>query len=318
MATKKTQVVFSSEDGAISRAVEQLVAGELVAIPTETVYGVAADALNDAAVQQIYTAKGRPSNNPLICHVSSIQMADHYVYVNENAKKLMNHYWPGPLTLVLPRRDENGISDTVSAKLSTLAVRCPDNEATRSIIENLNRPIAAPSANPSGKLSPTTAKDVEEGLGGKIAMIIDGGATNVGIESTIIGVEGDKLTLLRPGTLTAEDIAETMGMAVHNREDNSITAPGQLKSHYAPNSAVRLNAEERNSGETLIGFGDVDCDFNLSPDEDFAEAARNLFNMLREADALNTETIAVSPIPNHGIGIALNDRLERAAAPRNS
>ncbi|UTW57182.1 threonylcarbamoyl-AMP synthase [Kordiimonas sp. SCSIO 12603] len=318
MATKKTQVVFSSEDGAILRAVEQLIDGELVAIPTETVYGVAADALNDIAVQQIYTAKGRPSNNPLICHVSSIQMADHYVYVNENAQKLMNHYWPGPLTLVLPRRDENGISDTVSAKLPTLAVRCPDNETTRSIIENLDRPIAAPSANPSGKLSPTTAKDVEEGLGGKIAMIIDGGSTNVGIESTIIGVEGDKLTLLRPGTLTAEDIAETMGMAVHNREDSTITAPGQLKSHYAPNSAVRLNALERKEGETLIGFGDVDCDFNLSPSGDFAEAARNLFNTLREADAKNTKTIAVTSIPNHGIGIALNDRLERAAAPRNN
>ncbi len=318
MATKKTQVVSATEDGAISKAVEQLLAGSLVAIPTETVYGVAADALNEGAVKAIYSAKGRPSNNPLICHVSGPEMAKRYVEVNETAQKLMNHYWPGPLTLVLARTDNKEVSDTVSARLDTLAVRCPDNCETRAIIEKLARPIAAPSANPSGKLSPTTAADVQEGLGGRINLIIDGGSTNVGIESTIIGVDGSKLTLLRPGTLTAEDIAEFMEMPVHARDSNAITAPGQLKSHYAPNASVRLNATDKKPGETFIGFGPIECDHTLSETGDFAEAAKNLFSVIRAADKENTNTIAISPIPNHGIGIAINDRLERAAAPRNS
>jgi len=317
MALTETQVISAQEDGAIDQAVELLIAGKLVAVPTETVYGLAADALNIVAVQHIFEVKGRPANNPLICHVCDVGMAKRYVDVTETAHTLMQHFWPGPLTFVLPKRAEAGIPDAVSAGLGTLAVRCPANKVVRALIKKLDRPIAAPSANPSGKLSPTSAGDVAEGLSGKIALILDGGATNVGIESTIIGVQKDKITLLRPGTITADEISECCGLEVFDRDDETITAPGQLKSHYAPNAPVRLNATEPHGDEVLIGFGRVKGAFSLSPTGDLEEAARTLFATLRAADEMGRKSIAVAPIPSSGIGIAINDRLTRAAAPRS-
>ncbi|MFC4348451.1 L-threonylcarbamoyladenylate synthase [Kordiimonas lipolytica] len=315
MATFKTQVVSETENGAVSLAVQHLAAGNLVAIPTETVYGLAADATEYSAVQQIYEAKGRPSFNPLICHVADIEMAKKIVTVSPLAAKLMEIYWPGPLTLVLPARPDSPIAAPVSAGLDTLAVRCPKKAVTREIIKELGRPIAAPSANPSGKLSPTCAADVLAGLDGKLPLIIDAGDAPEGIESTIIGVKDEKLYLLRPGTITADEIAEQTGQPVLDRNEDEISAPGQLLSHYAPEASVRLNATEKQDAELLIGFGDIAGDISLSASGNLSEAAHNLFKTLRNADKSSTH-IAVAPIPNHGIGIAINDRLKRAAAPR--
>lgn len=316
MATYKTQVISEEQNGAISAAVQQLLSGHLVALPTETVYGLAADATESSAVQQIYAVKGRPSYNPLICHVANKAMAKKFVRVSALAEKLMDIYWPGPLTLVLPALPDNGIAPEVSAGLDTLAVRCPNKSLTRAVIEKLDRPIAAPSANPSGKLSPTRAKDVLEGLGGKIPLVVDAGDAKEGIESTIIGVKDDRLYLLRPGTITPDDITGGIGLPLHDRDDTEISAPGQLASHYAPNAPVRLNATERQTGETLIGFGDIEGDLTLSSSGNLSESASNLFKILRKADNRGLP-IAVAPIPNTGIGIALNDRLQRAAAPRD-
>ncbi len=317
MATFKTQVVSDRQDGAISLAVEELARGNLVAIPTETVYGLAADATELCAVQQIYTVKGRPSNNPLICHVADVDMAQKYVVVSPLANRVMQFFWPGPLTLVLPTRPGFAIAAPVSAGLDTVAVRCPRSETARQIISELGRPIAAPSANPSGKLSPTSADDVLQGLGGKIPLIIDGGDTPVGIESTIIGIVDEKITLLRPGSVTADDITAAVHTPVFDRDSQQITAPGQLESHYAPSSHVRLNATEQEADEVLIGFGEIEGIMNLSSSSNLEEAAHNLFKFIRNADKLNPNCIAIAPIPNQGVGIAINDRLRRAAAPRN-
>ena len=318
MAIFKTQVVSEHEDGAISSAVELLRAGKLVAVPTETVYGLAADATEHCAVQQIFDVKGRPSNNPLICHVSDIAMAKKYVEVSALAEKLMARFWPGPLSFVLPRLRATTVAPAVCAGLQTLAVRCPKNAATRNIIAQLGHPVAAPSANPSGKLSPTSAADVLAGLGGKIPLVIDGGDTDVGIESTIIGIRDNKLYLLRPGTITADEISDAAGETVLDRDEQEITAPGQLASHYAPRAHVRMNADTARTGEILIGFGAVAGRYSLSPAGDLAEAAHKLFKLLRIADTDGIQTIAVAPIPNQGIGIAINDRLRRAAAPREA
>ena len=313
--TATATLVSASQDGAIDLAVEKLLLGDVVAVPTETVYGLAADATNDDAVSKIYAVKGRPSFNPLICHVSDATMAGHYVELSEAAEKLMSHHWPGPLTIVSKRKIDAPVSPTVTAGLETLAVRCPDNNITQGIIEKLGRPIAAPSANPSGQLSPTNAQSVLSSLGSKIPLVIDDGPTRVGIESTIIAVEQDKLTLLRPGTITVDEISATTDLQVRDRQNNKITAPGQLSSHYAPTAQVRLNGNSSNS-DIFIGFGNVDGDFNLSASGDLHEAARNLFEVLRTADETGAAAIAVAPIPNEGVGIAINDRLKRAAAPR--
>lgn len=315
MATYETQVISEQENGSISAAVQQLLGGNLVAIPTETVYGLAADATESSAVQQIYAVKGRPSFNPLICHVADKAMASAYVKISPVAEKLMAKYWPGPLTLVLPAHPDSAIAPEVSAGLDTLAVRCPAKDTTRAIISGLGRPIAAPSANPSGKLSPTSADDVMAGLGGAIPLVIDAGDAPVGIESTIVGVRGEKLYLLRPGTITADDISTNMAMPVYDRDDNEITAPGQLLSHYAPNAVMRLNALEKDGDECLIGFGEIAGDISLSNSGDLSEAAHNLFKTIRKLDQ-KFSRIAVAPIPDTGIGIAINDRLRRAAAPR--
>tara|TARA_R110002096_G_scaffold236759_3_gene427567 strand:- start:831 stop:1787 length:957 start_codon:yes stop_codon:yes gene_type:complete len=318
MVTPHTHVVSAHEDGAIKLAVEQLIAGNLVALPTETVYGLAADALNAKAVAKIYTAKGRPSHNPLICHVANANMAERYVTIPKVAKQLMDIFWPGPLTLVLKQQPNNGVPTIVSANLPTLAVRCPATNVTHKIIEKLNRPIAAPSANTSGKLSPTSAADVLETLDGRLSLVLDGGNTSVGIESTIISVEGEKITLLRPGTVTVDEISEAVELPVLDRDESQITAPGQLKSHYAPIATVRLNVIKKKNNEVLIGFADIQGDLTLSLDGNLAHAARDLFAILRQADRLNPSAIAIAPIPNEGIGIAINDRLNRAAAPRDT
>lgn len=318
MVTPHTHVVSAHEDGAIDQAVEQLIAGNLVALPTETVYGLAADALNATAVAKIYATKGRPSNNPLICHVANADMAGRYVRISEIAKQLMDVFWPGPLTLVLTQQHDNGVPETVSANLPTLAVRCPATAITHKIIEKLGHPIAAPSANASGKLSPTSVADVLETLEGLLPLALDGGQTSVGLESTIIGIEGKKVTLLRPGTITADEISDTVGLPVLDRNEGQITAPGQLKSHYAPTAAVRLNAIEKQDNEILIGFANIKGDISLSPDGNLTHAARDLFSILRQADKLSPSAIAIAPIPNEGIGLAINDRLKRAAAPRNT
>lgn len=317
MATFKTQVVSEAEKGAVTAAVSCLSKGQLVAIPTETVYGLAADATEHSAVQQIFEVKGRPSFNPLICHVAGPEMAKKFVEVDPISTSLMEKFWPGPLTLVLPAKKDSRIADPVSAGLNTLAVRCPDKEITRTIIDELGHPIAAPSANPSGKLSPTSADDVLAGLAGKIPLVIDAGPSREGIESTIVGIKDEKLYLLRPGTITAEDISEKTSLPVFDRDDNEITAPGQLLSHYAPNAPVRLNAAEKQAGEVLIGFGDIEGDMTLSASGNLSEAAHNLFKTIRFADKSGL-TIAVAPIPNTGVGIAINDRLHRAAAPREN
>lgn len=310
-------MVSASQDGAIDRAVEKLMLDDVVAVPTETVYGLAADAHSEKAVQKIYEIKGRPSYNPLICHVSGPEMAARYIAVSAPAKKLMDMFWPGPLTIVSARKPGCEITESVSAGLVTLAVRCPDNKITQAILTALDRAIAAPSANISGRLSPTTAESVNRSLSGKIPLIIDDGQTAVGIESTIIAVDGDQITLLRPGTVSVDEISDCASLPVHDRDTTIITAPGQINSHYAPNAKVILNCDQPND-HAFIGFGGIEGnkDLNLSPDGDLAEAAHNLFEFLRKADAMGNDTIAVATIPKKGIGIAINDRLARAAAPR--
>ncbi|GAA6209508.1 L-threonylcarbamoyladenylate synthase [Cognatishimia sp. WU-CL00825] len=291
--------------------------GGLVAFPTETVYGLGADARNDLAVAKVFEAKGRPHFNPLIVHVQSVLSAQRYVQWSDAADRLAAAFWPGPLTLVLPIKPNSGLSPLVTAELPTLAVRVPAHPIAKSLLERFDGPIAAPSANPSGKISPTDAMHVTAGLGGKIDAIVDGGACDVGLESTIVGL-ADAPALLRPGGMPREALEAALGEALnlHNSQD-PLTAPGQMTSHYAPGARVRLNAEAAQRGELLLGFGPVDCDLNLSHAGDLREAAANLFHHLHALDAQNAAGIAVSPIPENGLGLAINDRLRRAAAPRD-
>lgn len=308
-------LVSASQDGAIGLAVEKILGGDLVALPTETVYGLAASAKDKKAVASIFATKGRPSFNPLICHVSSPAMAEDYVDFPPLARKLANSFWPGPLTIVCRMLPKAGLAEEVSAGLDTLAVRCPDSSIMRQVIEGVGHPLAAPSANKSGRLSPTTAQSVEAGLGADIPLIIDGGPTTVGIESTIVSVIDGDITLLRPGVITAEQIEGAAGVSVLMRDSKTINAPGQLASHYAPKASLFLN-QSATDGRVHIGFGNEDADLNLSASADLKEAAQNLFETLRKADAISTGEISVSPIPDIGIGAAINDRLKRAAAPR--
>lgn len=304
----------------IEQAVEILRNGGLVAVPTETVYGIAADATNGEAVAHIFEVKGRPHFNPLICHISSIAMAEKLVNISPQAAALMQKFWPGPLTFVLPKKNNSPVSGLVSAGLDTLAIRMPDHKATQTIIEELDRPIAAPSANLSGKISPTTAAHVTSGLGNTIDMVINGGDCKEGIESTIITFNNDQVIILRPGTITKAMLIEAYGPNVSEfkaSSDGKITAPGQLASHYAPEASLRLNVTEPRDGEYLIGFGDIKGDISLSETGNLRQAASNLFKHLITADTLTSGSIAVAPIPADGIGLAINDRLKRAAAPRD-
>lgn len=300
----------------IAPAAEALLAGDLVAFPTETVYGLGGDATRDESVAAIFAAKGRPRFNPLILHVTNFSEAEKFGNMSAGLRMLAEAFWPGPLTLVAPLRESAEISPLASAGLDTIALRVPAHPLARELLGAVRIPLTAPSANPSGKVSPTTADHVLAGLTGKIAGVLDGGPCPVGLESTIVGMDGDTPVLLRPGGVAVEDLAEALGrpLAAHK---GAINAPGQLSSHYAPDAPVRLNAKAPDAGEAYIGFGPGPAgDINLSPSGDLIEAAANLFAALRDIDRFN-KPIAVAPIPETGLGAAINDRLRRAAAPRS-
>jgi L-threonylcarbamoyladenylate synthase len=291
----------------IAEAARLIGEGLLVAVPTETVYGLAADATNGEAVARIYAAKGRPSFNPLIVHVGSLERAERIAIFSDATRDLARRFWPGPLTLVLPLRPDSGIASIVTAGLATIALRIPAHPAMRDLLEAAGRPLAAPSANPSGRLSPTRAEHVLAGLGGRIALIVDGGPTEHGIESTILALDQDGARLLRPGPLA------DLGIPLVPNLSAAVEAPGQLASHYAPSRRLRLDSTDRRKGEWLIGYGAVDGDSTLSASGDPIEAAANLFDRLHEADSAPAESIAVAPVPDEGLGAAINDRLRRAA-----
>lgn len=315
----KTRILQPDPQG-IAEAAALLVAGELVAIPTETVYGLAGDATNPQAVAAIYEAKGRPSFNPLIVHLPDLQQAQRIALFDDQALALARAFWPGALTLVLPLRPGAGIAGLVTAGLDTVAIRVPAHPVAQALLRRFGGPLAAPSANPSGRISATTAAHVADpltGLGGRIAAVLDAGACPVGVESTIIGWQDGRPVLLRPGGLPAEAIAAALGgpVATPRLDPAAPNAPGQLTSHYAPRASLRLNATAARPGELLIGFGPVAGEMSLSEGADLAEAAARLFELLHQADAQG-RPIAVAPVPDTGLGAAINDRLRRAAAPR--
>ncbi|MFT3690433.1 L-threonylcarbamoyladenylate synthase [Paenirhodobacter sp.] len=313
-----TEILAPGPEG-LARGAALLAEGRLVAFPTETVYGLGGDARNSAAVAAIYAAKGRPSFNPLIAHVPDLAAAERIAVFSDRARDLAARFWPGPLTLVLPLRPEAGISDLVTAGLDTLAVRVPAHPVAQGLLRAFGGPVAAPSANPSGRISPTTAAHVIEGLGNRIAAVVEDGPCQVGVESTILSL--DPPMLLRPGGVAVEDLEALLGPLPTGGNAAKPNAPGQLTSHYAPGAAVRLGAATRQPDEIWIGFGDTPgADLNLSPAGDPTEAAQHLFAALRAADRMAAERglsrIAVAPVPETGLGRAVNDRLRRAAAPR--
>ena len=293
-------------DAAIAEAARRILAGEPVAMPTETVYGLAADATNGEAVARIYAAKGRPSLNPLIVHVCDLAAAERIGEFSEVARDIAAQHWPGPLTLVVPLRDDAGIASLVTAALSTIALRVPAHPAMQALLRATERPLAAPSANASGGISPTRASHVATSLGERVGLIVDGGACQRGIESTIIAATGGSLRLLRRGPIEIEAV-EASG--------DRIEAPGQLASHYAPSKPLRLEAVTSRIDEYHIGFGTVVGDVSLSRTGDAVEAASRLFDVMHQADAAAEPRIAIAPIPGEGIAAAIRDRLKRAAAP---
>jgi L-threonylcarbamoyladenylate synthase len=297
--------VLPYNDDSIAEAARLVLAGETVAVPTETVYGLAADATNAEAVARIYEAKGRPSFNPLIVHVPDFAAAERIGVFDEPARDLAQRHWPGPLTLVVPLRENSGIASIVTAGLLTIGVRVPAHPAMQALLRAVGRPLAAPSANASGAISPTRAGHVLKSLGGRIRLIIDGGPSERGLESTIVAATGGPFRLLRPGPIEIEADAVSGG---------KIEAPGQLASHYAPSKPLRLNASEAEADEYLIGLGEIAGDASLSASGDLFEAAACLFDRLHQADASPKPRIAVAPVPNQGLGAAINDRLRRAAA----
>lgn len=321
--------VVAATPDAISEAAVLLQSGALVAFPTETVYGLGADATNGEAVASIFDAKGRPHFNPLIVHVADITVAHRLAYLPDGAQRIAEAFWPGPVTLVVKRRPDSGLSDLVSAGLDSVALRMPDHPIARSLLVAAGRPLAAPSANRSGHVSPTLAQHVADDLGAKVAMILDGGATAHGIESTIIEATSERHVMLRAGSLPGLAIERETGIKLVrslNAEGQKPRAAGQLASHYAPRAKVRLNVTHGfGDGEAVLAFGPFETSlhrrvsgpfFNLSERGDLIEAAANLFAALRTLDATGAPSIAVTPIPEQGLGEAINDRLTRAAAPR--
>ena len=306
--------MISAKD--ISKAAGLLLSGELVAFPTETVYGLGALATDDKAVAQIYGAKGRPTFNPLISHLPNVEAAFALGEFSADAVKLAALFWPGPLTLVVPRSSSCSVSLLVSAGLPSIALRVPQHPIAFELLRAVGQPVVAPSANPSGRISPTTAQHVRDGLGDKVSMILDGGPCAVGVESTVISFLDGKATLLRPGGLAREVIELALGFRLSQATSGVMHSPGQMESHYAPHAMMRLNAASAVNGEAYLGFGKFAGTHNLSPSGDVVEAAANLFCMLHELDATEPERIAVAPIPMIGLGEAINDRLKRAAAPR--
>lgn len=310
---------------ALQPALDRLAAGDVVAIPTETVYGLAADATDGVAVARIFEVKGRPRFNPLIVHVCDRAMAERIAKFDPVSLRLAEAFWPGPLTLVLPLRDGHGIHPLVSAGLDTVALRLPKGFAA-DLIAAFGRPLAAPSANSSGRISPTSAEAVDADLGGRIGLIVDGGSTAVGVESTIAKATPDGVRILRPGGVTADAVEAVTGKAVLRGGVEGIEAPGMMLSHYAPDAGVRLNATELRDGEALLAFGPsrlaggdkAVAMRNLSETGLLREAAANLYHHLQVLDRSGAPVIAVEPIPAEGLGEAINDRLARAAAPRGS
>lgn len=309
----------------LDKAISILNKGGCVAIPTETVYGLAGDATNGEAVAKIFETKGRPSFNPLISHFYSLDHLQRYVELSDDAKQLAAAFWPGAMTLILPRRHNCEISDVTCAGLDTIAVRIPAHPTAQSIIKAFGKPLAAPSANTSGEVSPTSAIHVADSLGDKVPLIIADGQSNIGVESTVIDLSNDQAILLRPGAITAQDCADVLGydVAIDLGDHDKPKSPGQLLKHYAPKTPIRLKAFDITEGEALLAFGSTkfmptsklptDYILNLSDNGDLYEAASNLFAYLRKLDQLGASSIAVMDIPNTGIGLAINDRLKRAA-----
>jgi L-threonylcarbamoyladenylate synthase len=295
-------------DEAIAEAARLILSGEPVAVPTETVYGLAADATNPQAVARIYAAKGRPAFNPLIVHVPDLRGAEQIGRFNDRARELAVRHWPGPLTLVVPLRADSGVASIVTAGLPTIAVRVPAHPVMQALLKACGKPLAAPSANASGLISPTRASHVLASLGGRIPLVIDGGATQRGIESTIIAATDGTLRLLRRGPIEVD--------APEVRKPTAVEAPGQLASHYAPRKPLRLDAVAAEAEEYFIGFGPIAGDVSLSESGDPVEAAARLFDLLHQADAAPQPRIAIAPVPGDGIAAAIRDRLKRAAAPR--
>ena len=304
------------------QAARYLQDGKLVSFPTETVYGLGADATNDRAVASIYNAKGRPSFNPLIAHVPTLEVAQSIGDFSDTALQLAKQFWPGPMTVVVPLRAPSSISRLVTAGLDTIALRVPAPEKVRALLAEAGRPIAAPSANLSGRISPTLATHVAADLGDKIAMILDDGPCQSGVESTIIDCSTETLRILRHGPVTQEQMESFFpGISANSTSvtnDTAPSAPGQLTSHYAPSKAVRLEATDKKTDEFMIGFGSYQGDLNLSPSADLVEAAANLFAYLHQADKSSAQMIAIAPIPSSGLGAAINDRLARAAAEQRT
>jgi L-threonylcarbamoyladenylate synthase len=308
----------------IAEAGQMIRAGALVAFPTETVYGLGADATNGEAVARVFEAKGRPTFNPLIVHVLGLEQALMIGKFSPKIRQLAEAFWPGPLTLVVPRAPTSGVSDLVSAGLPTVALRSPDHPVARALLAEAQRPLAAPSANRSGHISATRADHVAADLGDKAALILDGGPTTLGLESTVLSLLDDTPVLLRPGAVTTDAIEAIIGgrLTWQGEANSRPISPGQLASHYAPRAGMRLNAYDWRPDEAVLAFGAIAesparAFINLSASADLVEAAANLFAALRTLDASGAATIAVTAIPPHGLGEAINDRLRRAAAPRN-
>ncbi len=328
MQTGLTTAILPAGEAAMEACARMLAAGGLVAFPTETVYGLGADATNAFAIARLYQAKGRPAFNPLISHVSDLTAARAIGRFDETALALADAFWPGPLTLVLPRAADCAVAELATAGLETIAVRVPSHPIARAILRAFGRPVVAPSANLSGHVSPTTAAHVQADLEGRIDLIVDGGPVAVGVESTIVGCFGEPM-LLRPGGLAREKIERVLGRALLQPPADAASdsaqplAPGMLASHYAPRTRVRLNATSVEAGEALLAFGapapgadKAAAVMNLSPRGDLDEAAANLFGYLRALDATRATAIAVMPVPEEGLGEAINDRLRRAAVGR--
>lgn len=324
-------MIKTANDQAIKEAAEIIKSGGLVGMPTETVYGLAGNALDGAAVAKIYEAKGRPAFNPLIVHVASAKAAAEIAEMSDQAREVAAAFWPGPLTIVLPRKSDSGISELATAGLDTVAVRVPNHKAARELLSAAGVPIVAPSANKSTTISPTTPAHVSDSLGDSVDLILAAGACDVGLESTVLDLSGDVPAILRPGAITAEDISHVLGVEVGYAQDkaDSPKAPGMLLKHYAPDTPVRIGAIDVAPDEALLAFGSVKFMgvkgggsaanlpdgqlLNLSEEADLNEAAVNLFSMLRTLDAGGHTKIAVMNIPETGLGIAINDRLRRAA-----
>ncbi len=314
--------LLKADPAAIAEAGAVVRAGGLVAFPTETVYGLGADATQGEAVAKIYAAKERPQFNPLISHVPDLAAAEKLGVFAPEARALAEAFWPGPLTLVVPAAAGCAVSDLARAGLDSVALRVPAHPVAQALLREAGVPVAAPSANRSGRVSPTLALHVMGDLDGRIDMVLEGGPTKVGVESTIVACLGDGVRILRPGGVAREDIERVLGRKVEAAQaDAAITAPGMLASHYAPNARMRLDATSIEKDEAILDFGGRFADvqqasFDLSPSGDLAEAAANLFAFLRALDATGAEVIAVAPIPHEGLGEAIRDRLARAAAPR--